>query len=119
MKRACFNIDCRGPSPRIMSMTLRLFSIWTWLWLVLLGSNIAAQEAPRPVMKTVEKIGLLPIKGEIDQISAQSLGRRLDQALADGCDAVVLHIDTPGGALDATFSMSHSMSMACLSSCVW
>ena len=92
-----------------MSMTLRLFSIWTWLWLVLLGSSIAAQEVPRPVLKTVEKIALLPIKGEIDQISAQSLGRRLDQALADGCDAVVLHIDTPGGALDATFSMTEML----------
>ena len=70
-----------------MCMTHQLFSIWTCLWLVLLGSNHAAQEAPRPVLKTVEKIGLLPIKGEIDQISAQSLGRRLDQALSDGCDA--------------------------------
>ena len=90
-------------------MTLRLFSIWSWLWLVLLGSSIAAQEVPRPVLRTVEKIALLPIKGEIDQISAQSLGRRLDQALADGCDAVVLHIDTPGGALDATFSMTEML----------
>ena len=92
-----------------MCMTHQLFSIWTCLWLVLLGSNHAAQEAPRPVLKTVEKIGLLPIKGEIDQISAQSLGRRLDQALSDGCDAVVLHIDTPGGALDATFAMTEML----------
>ena len=71
MKTACFNIDRRGPAPRIMRMTHQLFSIWTCLWLVLLGSNHAAQEAPRPVLKTVEKIGLLPIKGEIDQISAE------------------------------------------------
>ena len=38
-----------------MCMTHQLFSIWTCLWLVLLGSNHAAQEAPRPVLKTVEK----------------------------------------------------------------
>lgn len=90
-------------------MVARLLGCSLWLILCLFETNSAAQDAPRPVAKTVEKIAIIPIKGAIDQISAQSLARRLDEALEDGCDAVVLHIDTPGGALDATFTMTEML----------
>ncbi len=50
-----------------------------------------------------------PIQGEIDLGVAPFLDRILGEAEADGAAAVVLHIDTPGGRLDAVLEMRRSL----------
>ncbi len=50
-----------------------------------------------------------PIQGEIDLGLAPFLDRILAEAETEGAAAVVLHIDTPGGRLDAVLEMRRSL----------
>ncbi|MFB3138930.1 MAG: nodulation protein NfeD [Phycisphaerales bacterium] len=76
---------------------------------------IAAQPtAPGPPNRTAvpayrqsDTVAVLTIRGAIDRITLHSLERRLSEALRDGADAIVLDIDTPGGALVATLNICH------------
>jgi membrane-bound serine protease (ClpP class) len=55
------------------------------------------------------KVVIAPITGEIDLGLAPFLDRILSEAEADDAAAVVLHIDTPGGRLDAVLEMRQSL----------
>ena len=48
---------------------------------------------------------MLPISGPIDQVTANSVKRRLKEAVANGAEAIVFEIDTPGGELLATLEI--------------
>ena len=52
-------------------------------------------------------IAVLPIRGAIDDITALSLARRVEEARQRGATAIVLEIDTPGGDLVATLRICH------------
>ncbi|MBM4112201.1 MAG: hypothetical protein FJ253_02330 [Phycisphaerae bacterium] len=54
-----------------------------------------------PAARRAERVAVLPIQGPIDGITVRSLERRLERARADGVDAVVLELDTPGGEVSA------------------
>ena len=58
-----------------------------------------------PAGRKAESVAILPIHGPIDGVTTRSLERRLAEAKADGCDAVVLELDTPGGDLLATYDI--------------
>ncbi len=58
-----------------------------------------------PAGRQANDIAIIPIHGPIDGLTARSLERRLEEAQADGVEAVVLEIDTPGGDLQATFEI--------------
>lgn len=58
-----------------------------------------------PAGRKAESVAVLPIHGPIDGVTTRSLERRLAEAKADGCDAVVLELDTPGGDLLATYDI--------------
>ncbi|MCH2132580.1 MAG: ATP-dependent Clp protease proteolytic subunit [Phycisphaerales bacterium] len=80
--------------------------------LLLLGlvvmSGLAAAPAPTapvPAWRQATDVAVLPITGPIDQVTATSLNRRLKQAMADGAQAIVFEIDTPGGELMATLEI--------------
>jgi membrane-bound serine protease (ClpP class) len=60
-----------------------------------------------PAARQATTVGILSIRGEIDDVTLTTFQRRLEQAAADGCDAVVLEIDTPGGALGPTLAICH------------
>ncbi|MHC4102103.1 MAG: NfeD family protein [Planctomycetota bacterium] len=60
-----------------------------------------------PAYRQANKVAVLTVHGAIDGITLRSLERRVRQAKADGADAIVLDIDTPGGALDATLDICH------------
>lgn len=47
-------------------------------------------------------MAVVPIRGPIDDVTAESVDRRVADALADGAQAIVLEIDTPGGDLMST-----------------
>jgi len=71
----------------------------------------AAAEAPaadheRPTVAAAPKrVFVIPIREEIAQPTLYILRRGLKQAVAEHADAVVLDINTPGGALDAATEM--------------
>lgn len=63
------------------------------------GVASAAQEGEAiravPASRQANTVAVLPIVGEIDQITLRSLERRLREASRLGAGAVVLEIDTP------------------------
>ena len=58
-----------------------------------------------PAGRKADTVAIITIHGPIDGITRRSLERRLEVAAAEGADAVVLEIDTPGGDLQATFEI--------------
>jgi membrane-bound serine protease (ClpP class) len=60
-----------------------------------------------PAARQANTVAILPVRGEIDRITLQSLERRLREASRSGADAVVLELDTPGGEMLATLDICH------------
>lgn len=52
---------------------------------------------------------IIPIRREITQITLDSINRRLDRVRAEGIPLVVLELDTPGGAVDATLEICNAI----------
>lgn len=73
------------------------------------GDGAGQKAAPIPSSRLAHKVGLISIRGPIDDLSLTSLQRRLDAAQRDGCDAIVIEFDTPGGELGATLAMCHML----------
>lgn len=69
------------------------------------GQETATPPVSIPAFRQAQRIALIPIRGTIDALTYRSLERRFIQAREDGIDALVLDIDTPGGALDATLNI--------------
>ncbi|MGO9206349.1 MAG: hypothetical protein ACLQBX_09240 [Candidatus Limnocylindrales bacterium] len=68
------------------------------LGLLLVGTGAARAATPRVIV--------LPLNGIVDQAMAGYVLDGLAQAASEGAAAVVLEIDTPGGDLDATRSIT-------------
>jgi membrane-bound ClpP family serine protease len=60
-----------------------------------------------PAARAAKTIGVITVSGPIDSMTLQSIQRRIDVALRDRCDAVVIELDTPGGDLGATLAICH------------
>jgi membrane-bound serine protease (ClpP class) len=72
-----------------------------------IGQTPSSAEAPVavPAWRHAATVGVIEIHGEIDAITKTTLQRRLERALKDGCDAIVLELDTPGGEVGATLDI--------------
>ena len=60
-----------------------------------------------PAYRQANTVAVLTVHGPIDKVTRRSLERRVQEALDDGADAVVLDLDTPGGGLEATLDICH------------
>lgn len=65
----------------------------------------AAAPALVPAYRQANQVAVLTVDGVIDSVTYTSLERRIRQAVADGADAIVLDINTPGGDLFATLDI--------------
>jgi membrane-bound ClpP family serine protease len=100
-----------------MSTSARLPAVGASLLLAALGPTGAAPAQPAagrpttatavPAYRQANKVAVLTVHGAIDGITLHSLERRVRQARADGAEAVVLDLDTPGGALEPTLDICH------------
>ncbi|MHC4274931.1 MAG: Clp protease/crotonase-like domain-containing protein [Planctomycetota bacterium] len=88
------------------SLLLAIVS-WAWAAQVQPPSGTPAPATAVPAYRQANKVAILTVQGGIDGITLRSLERRVRQARADGADAIVFDIDTPGGALDATLDICH------------
>jgi membrane-bound serine protease (ClpP class) len=74
------------------------------------GAQAAAQPGASPAIavpayRQANHVAVLTIEGPIDTITLTSLERRIKKATADGADAIVLKLNTPGGDLFATLEI--------------
>lgn len=58
-----------------------------------------------PAYRQANQVAVLTVHGVIDSVTLKSLERRIKQAVADGADAIVLDINTPGGEMFATLEI--------------
>ncbi len=62
---------------------------------------------PLPAARKASTAAVIPLRGPIDSITVESLRQRLRIAEEHGADAVVIELDTPGGALAATLEITN------------
>jgi len=82
------------------------------------GLASATDTGSVPASRRASRIALVSIHGPIDDLTLRSVERRLDEAKAAGCDAVVLELDTPGGDLYATLALTHLIKTRGPANCV-
>lgn len=68
-----------------------------------------AVQAAVPALRQASTVVVIPIRGEIDEFTSVSVRRRLDQAVKAKADAVVIELDTPGGAVGAVLEICHAI----------
>jgi membrane-bound serine protease (ClpP class) len=66
-----------------------------------------------PAYRQANRVAVINIEGEIDTITLESLERRVRKAKADGADAIVFDINTPGGDMLATLDINHLIRTEC------
>ena len=73
------------------------------------GATDAAAPPPEavPGYRQASNVAVLTIEGVIDHVTLTSLERRVAEAKANGADAIVFDIDTPGGDALATLDICH------------
>lgn len=64
-----------------------------------------AQLVSAPAERQASRVAIIPIHGPIDDVTALSVARRVELARADGAQAFVLELDTPGGEMLATLQI--------------
>ncbi len=69
------------------------------------GTSEATASANAPASLSPKRVFVIPIRDEIGQPVLFILRRGLKEAVAEHADAVVLDINTPGGAIDVTMEM--------------
>lgn len=70
-----------------------------------------AAPATLPAGRAAKNIAIITLRGEIDVkgVMLMSLNRRMDAAVRDGADAVVIEIDSPGGAMNTTLRICEAI----------
>ena len=82
-----------------------------WLFLAVVtavygqNANPQASTAAVPAGRQADRVVIIPIRREINQVTAESVNRRLDIAEKARVDAVVFELDTPGGQVDAALQI--------------
>jgi membrane-bound serine protease (ClpP class) len=95
-----------------------------WWAAAILAFGLFASLAPAtgtdsvPASRRASKIGVISIHGPIDDLTLRSVERRLGEAKAAGCDAIVFELDTPGGDLYATLALTHVIKTEGPANCV-
>lgn len=86
--------------PRRIARMTGALALMLMAWLPLAWAG-APMQSGVPAWRQAATVGVIEIHGEIDNITRSTLQRRLERAALDGCDAIVLDLDTPGGEVGA------------------
>ena len=62
----------------------------------------APTPAAVPASRQASRVAVIPLRGAIDDVTAESVDRRVQLAIDEGAQAIVLELDTPGGDLMST-----------------
>lgn len=69
----------------------------------------AGQPASVPAYRQADNVAIITIRGEINEITATSIDRRIADAAAAGAGAIVFEIDTPGGEVSSVLHICTSI----------
>lgn len=72
-----------------------------------------------PAVRQADNLAVITIKGEIDAVTSASVQRRLKQAEEAGADAIVIELDTPGGAVGAVTEITGALKSSNLHTIAW
>ena len=86
---------------------------------VLFGFGLALLLAGQAVAQDSKTVYVMPVDGVVDQIMEGYIRDGIAKAEREGAAAVVIQLDTPGGALDATREIVKSLLNAPLPVIVW
>ncbi|MBL0928125.1 MAG: hypothetical protein IBJ11_10825 [Phycisphaerales bacterium] len=84
-----------------------------------IAADRAGPEAPAPApvspaaaiprARGGQNVAIITIARAIDEVTSTSFKRRLDQAVADGADLIVVELDTPGGEVGACMEITAAL----------
>lgn len=107
---------------RASSTARRFTRLFASLALVLLGLPALALQSPDatppspdagpsaiPGSRRSENVRVITIRGGIDRWTSVSVRRRIEQAEAEGVDAIVIDLDTPGGEVGAVLEITEAI----------
>ena len=77
------------------------------LWAGATREPISRAQLAVPAQRQATLVAVLPVHGEIDEVTARSLERRVEQAVQDGATAIVIELNTPGGDAYGTLQICH------------
>ncbi len=86
-----------------------LYPLLAWVLLLGAGIGVASDTASRPA---ADRAVIIPVQGEITEITQDSIERRLDRAREEHIPLVIFELDTPGGALGPTLDICHAIKAA-------
>jgi len=86
---------------------------------LVLGTILLLAGSPARAADETPRVAVLPTSGVVDAIMAGYLEEGIAKAHRDGADAVVITLDTPGGALDQTRRIVMTLLDAPLPTIVW
>ncbi len=91
----------------LSSQTRRLVAMATLSLLALLSLGQATPDASSaiPGDRQARNVAVITVRGEIDDVLARSIRRRMTMAERAGADAIVFDIDTPGGEVGAVLAI--------------
>lgn len=78
-----------------------------------------AAPAPVPAFRQADNLAVITIKGEIDAVTSMSVRRRLAEAESAGANAIVIELDTPGGAVGAVQEITAELKATSLHTIAW
>ena len=79
----------------------------TWVLVLALATMGASAGAQEPTPATIQKVAIIPIEDEINDVTFLSLKRRVEQATEDGATLILFEMDTPGGLVTSALDICH------------
>lgn len=101
---------------RARGLTLTLLgavAVWVLALTAVIGQETKPEETasappPPPPAEAPARLGyVIPVAGEITDITRDSLKRRIDEARAAGARVIVFDLNTPGGLVTSTLDITH------------
>ncbi len=73
------------------------------------GTGMQPAPGPIPAARQANNVAVLTIEGEITDVTARSIERRITMAKRAGADALVIELNTPGGELGAVLTICNAI----------
>ncbi len=102
-----------------MAMALMLTCAVTWASDSTGTPPDVTTTSPRPAVRQADNLAIITISGGINAVTSKSVERRIKQAEAQGADAIVIELDTPGGELGAVYEITSALRSTSLYTIAW